>query len=52
MCEEFAMEKLLLSADGDILLYEVNKNIIRDFDNILEEFYAQKQRTVMTSNCL
>ncbi len=37
------MEKLMLSADGDIMLYEVSKNIINDFDNILEQFYSWKK---------
>ncbi len=36
------IDKLMLSADGDIILYEVCKNIISDFDSILEEFYNQK----------
>lgn len=37
------MDKLMLSADGDIMLYEVSKNIINDFDSILEEFYNCKK---------
>ncbi len=37
------MDKLMLSADGDIMLYEVSKNIISDFDSILEEFYNSKK---------
>lgn len=30
--------KLLLSADGDVGLYEVNDDILRDFDTLLSEF--------------
>ncbi len=37
------MEKLMLSADGDVMLYEVSKNIINDFDNILEQFFDEKK---------
>lgn len=37
------MEKLMLSADGEIMLYEVSKNIINDFDNILDDFYDRKK---------
>jgi len=37
------MDKLMLSADGDIMIYEVRKNIINDFDSILEEFYNWKK---------
>lgn len=37
------MGKLMLSADGDVILYEVDKNIINDFDNILEQFYSWKK---------
>lgn len=37
------MEKLMLSADGDIMLYEVGKNIIKDLENILDQFYKWKQ---------
>lgn len=42
------MEKLMLSADGDIMLYEVNKNIIEDFNNILENFFRWKKTNCYT----
>lgn len=35
--------KLMLSADGDVMLYEVEKSIINNFDNILEDFYNQNK---------
>lgn len=37
------MKKLMLSADGDIMLYEVNKQILDDFDNLIEEFFKCKK---------
>lgn len=37
------MEKLMLSADGDILLYEIDKQILSDFDNLLEQFFQWKK---------
>jgi hypothetical protein len=36
-------EKLLLSADGNISLYEVKKEIIDNLDNLLDEFYKTKK---------
>lgn len=36
------MEKLVLSADDNVLLYEVKKEIIDDFENIIESFYEWK----------
>lgn len=35
--------QLLLSADGDIGLYEVDKMILDNFDKLLEEFFAWKK---------
>ena len=37
------MEKLMLSADGDIMLYEVDKQILTNFDNLLEQFFNWKK---------
>lgn len=37
------MEKLMLSADGDVMLYEVKKEILSDFDRLIEEFYEWKK---------
>ncbi len=37
------MEKLMLSADGDIILYEVNKKILDDFDDLIEQFFQWKK---------
>lgn len=37
------MEKLMLSADGDIMLYEVNKKILDDFDSLIEQFFQWKK---------
>ncbi|MCM1226971.1 MAG: hypothetical protein NC320_06015 [Clostridium sp.] len=37
------MENLMLSADGEVILYKVSQNIINDFDNILEQFYSWKK---------
>ena len=37
------MEKLMLSADGDVILYEVDRQILNDFDNLIEEFYEWKK---------
>lgn len=37
------MEKLMLSADGDVILYEVDKQILKDFDNLIEEFFKWKK---------
>ncbi len=37
------MGKLLLSADGDIMLYEVNKKILDDFDNLIDQFFQWKK---------
>ncbi len=36
-------EKLLLSADGDIALYEVEKKIFNDLDCLIEEFFKWKK---------
>ena len=33
------MEKLMLSADGDVILYEVDKQILKDFDNLIERIF-------------
>ena len=38
------MEDLLLSADGDISLYHVKKEIMDRFDVILDNFYKWKKR--------
>ncbi len=32
------MKKLMLSADGDIMLYEADEQILDDFENLIEEF--------------
>lgn len=37
------MEKLMLSADGDIMLYEVEKQILNNFDNLIEQFFEWKK---------
>jgi len=37
------MEKLMLSADGDIMLYEVDKQILNNFDNLIEQFFEWKK---------
>jgi len=37
------MEKLMLSADGDIMLYEVEKQILNNFDNLIEQFFDWKK---------
>ena len=37
------MEKLMLSADGEIMLYEVHKKILADFDNLIEQFFQWKK---------
>lgn len=37
------MEKLMLSADGDIMLYEVDKQILNNFDNLIEHFFQWKK---------
>lgn len=37
------MDDLLLSADGDISLYHVKKEIIDKFDVILDDFYKWKK---------
>ena len=37
------MEKLMLSADGDIMLYEVDKQILNDFDNLIKQFFKWKK---------
>jgi hypothetical protein len=36
-------ENLLLSADGDVSLYKVDKEILDNFDKLLDEFYDWKQ---------
>lgn len=36
-------EKLLLSADGDISLYEVDREILRNLDDLLGQFYKWKK---------
>jgi hypothetical protein len=36
-------EDLLLSHDGDISLYKVDKNILNDLDELLQEFYKWKK---------
>lgn len=33
----------MLSADGDIMLYEVDKQILNDFDNLIEQFFKWKK---------
>lgn len=42
------MEKLMLSADGDIMLYEVDKQILNDFDNLIDEFFIWKKTNCYT----
>lgn len=37
------MEKLMLSADGDVGLYEVDKQILDHFDDLIEQFYQWKK---------
>lgn len=37
------MGNLMLSADGDIMLYEVDKQILNNFDDLLGEFYKWKK---------
>ena len=37
------MKKLMLSADSNVMLYEVSDKIIDDFENILDNFYAWKK---------
>jgi hypothetical protein len=36
-------ENLLLSADGDISLYKVEKEILNNLDELIEEFYKWKK---------
>jgi hypothetical protein len=36
-------ENLLLSHDGDIALYKVDKNILDDLDELLKQFYKWKR---------
>ena len=36
-------EQLLLSTDGDISLYKVDKEIIENFDNLLKDFFLWKR---------
>lgn len=33
----------MLSADGDVMLYKVDKIIIDDFDNLIKQFYKWKR---------
>lgn len=33
----------MLSADGDIILYEVDKQMLKDFNNLIEEFFRWKK---------
>ena len=33
----------MLSADGDVILYEVARQILNDLDNLIEEFYEWKK---------
>lgn len=35
--------KLMLSADGDVMLHRVNKEIINNFDELLNQFYKWKK---------
>ncbi len=37
------MKNLLLSADGDIMLYEVEEKILSDLEALIEEFYIWKK---------
>jgi len=37
------MGNLALSADGEIKLYQVSKNILDNFDDLLDEFYDWKK---------
>lgn len=37
------MEKLMLSADGDVGLYEVDKQIVTNFDRLIKQFYQWKK---------
>ncbi|MDE6142396.1 MAG: hypothetical protein K2G03_07310, partial [Bacilli bacterium] len=40
------MEYIMLSADGDVLLYKVTKKVLSNFDDLLEQFFNTK-----TTNC-
>lgn len=42
------MGKLMLSADGDIMLYEVSKQILDQFDDLLEQFFDWKETNCYT----
>ena len=33
----------MLSADGNVILYEVDKQILKDFDNLIERFFQWKK---------
>lgn len=39
-------ENLLLSADGDIFLYKVDKEILENFDELLKKFYSWKKTNI------
>jgi hypothetical protein len=41
--DKMSKENLLLSADGDISLYQVDKEILDNFDDLIEEFYKWKE---------
>lgn len=43
-----SMGKLMLSADSDVMLYEVDKKILNDFDSLIDEFYEWKQTNCFT----
>jgi hypothetical protein len=36
-------DNLLLSCDGDVSLYKVDKEILNNFDELIEEFYKWKK---------
>ena len=37
----------MLSADGDVILYEVDRQILNDFDNLIEDFYEWKKTSCL-----
>jgi hypothetical protein len=47
-----AKEDLLLSCDGDISLYKVDREILNNLDDLIEEFYKWKKQSVMMKRYL
>lgn len=37
------MGNLMLSADGDVMLYKANIQILNNFENLIEEFFKWKK---------